>query len=565
MGNVTATEGDDFDALLKASSLGAPHVLAETEPIPADVYRRLSQAAAGPARPAAEPPAQDENECAAGPSLHPYALDDWVHDDVLSFPFRLRDLAEADRPRVTMVCGDGVGKTHALYLLRRRFLRETLSARSNHGKLQLYPQLGQIGQLRNCSAQHMVCFADELMGKLDVTLRWLELIASIDEDTCTLTFHASAAVTRLRMMLDACDAASERMTAPSESSLRPARMVELLVSGQTFVRGDTGTLWVCRQQYRCHEPMTLARPEHERTALTPGQAPLAWTGPKGTEGQPPSTARVWIGLTACRDQAASRPPEGSLALFRRTCALPRTSLPNGMVATFGNVHPAPPPSDQSWGTSLLLVSHLPDLWSPALAEVGRTESDLSSKETPEAHPAVGGQNHSPGSSRPPTKQPGTGAWISKGPDGSVLHARLKVTVHQEEGDQGEELPVGLTYRVADPYAVEAAFRPDGPGEPVVWTFARDLLIEGLNHSAGEGDVIVWSSAGRIWDIGHRTFIRLSSPEGTALLSVSRSQLKDYLDQTRCLCATGTEPLHLRGTLDALENELGELICPGSVD
>lgn len=46
--NIAATEEDDFDALLNASSLGAPHVLAENELIPADICRRLSEAAAPP-------------------------------------------------------------------------------------------------------------------------------------------------------------------------------------------------------------------------------------------------------------------------------------------------------------------------------------------------------------------------------------------------------------------------------------------------------------------------------------------------------------------------------------
>ncbi|CAM5682467.1 SsgA family sporulation/cell division regulator OS=Streptomyces griseomycini OX=66895 GN=FHS37_006801 PE=3 SV=1 [Streptomyces griseomycini] len=66
--NFAETEDDDFDALLNASSLGAPHVLAEDAPIPADMHRRLSQAAARPARHETEPAAQKETDCAPGAS-----------------------------------------------------------------------------------------------------------------------------------------------------------------------------------------------------------------------------------------------------------------------------------------------------------------------------------------------------------------------------------------------------------------------------------------------------------------------------------------------------------------
>jgi hypothetical protein len=64
------------------------------------------------------------------------------------------------------------------------------------------------------------------------------------------------------------------------------------------------------------------------------------------------------------------------------------------------------------------------------------------------------------------------------------------------------LPVraGLQYDVADPYAVQVTFHTGSgsDGEIVGWTFARQLLTDGVTGPVGEGDVQVWpsTSAGR---------------------------------------------------------------------
>jgi hypothetical protein len=56
------------------------------------------------------------------------------------------------------------------------------------------------------------------------------------------------------------------------------------------------------------------------------------------------------------------------------------------------------------------------------------------------------------------------------------------------------LAASLFYSSKDPYAIRVVFY-DGDGEPVEWTFARDLLSTGLQERAGPGDVTVWPSAG----------------------------------------------------------------------
>ena len=52
------------------------------------------------------------------------------------------------------------------------------------------------------------------------------------------------------------------------------------------------------------------------------------------------------------------------------------------------------------------------------------------------------------------------------------------------------VPARLSYRSDDPYAVHVAFHI-GSDHPVNWTFARELLVEGVFRPCGHGDVRVW--------------------------------------------------------------------------
>ena len=103
------------------------------------------------------------------------------------------------------------------------------------------------------------------------------------------------------------------------------------------------------------------------------------------------------------------------------------------------------------------------------------------------------------------------------------------------------LPVraGLRYDAADPYAVQVTFHTgSAAGEDVVeWTFARQLLGDGIVRASGEGDVQVWpSTSGREAVV----CLSLSSPSGRALFEVPLEALADFLGQTYAAVPTGTE-------------------------
>jgi hypothetical protein len=83
------------------------------------------------------------------------------------------------------------------------------------------------------------------------------------------------------------------------------------------------------------------------------------------------------------------------------------------------------------------------------------------------------------------------------------------------------VPARLSYRTDDPYAVHIAFHI-GSEHPVNWTFARELLVEGVFRPCGHGDVRVWPTkvAGR-----SVVLMALSSPDGDALLEAPRPRCR----------------------------------------
>ena len=103
------------------------------------------------------------------------------------------------------------------------------------------------------------------------------------------------------------------------------------------------------------------------------------------------------------------------------------------------------------------------------------------------------------------------------------------------------LPVrsALAYDPADPYAVTASFHAGSASseEVVRWTFARDLLSDGVTAPVGTGDVRVWpaTSGGSpvVW-------LSLSSPSGKALFEMPLAELVEFLRQTYDVVPIGKE-------------------------
>ncbi|MEU6067289.1 MULTISPECIES: SsgA family sporulation/cell division regulator [Streptomyces] len=112
------------------------------------------------------------------------------------------------------------------------------------------------------------------------------------------------------------------------------------------------------------------------------------------------------------------------------------------------------------------------------------------------------------------------------------------------------VPARLTYRTADPYAVHITFHINSE-HPVYWTFARELLVEGVFRACGQGDVRVWPT--KLEGRGV-VLVALSSPDGDALLEAPAAQVSAWLERTLRVVPPGTEGGQL-GIDDALDQLL----------
>ena len=111
------------------------------------------------------------------------------------------------------------------------------------------------------------------------------------------------------------------------------------------------------------------------------------------------------------------------------------------------------------------------------------------------------------------------------------------------------LDADFCYDPADPFAVTVTFRT-AYGD-VAWTFARDLLLDGVDSPVGDGDVHVWPSED---DDGRPVVVvELESDDGQLLAQAPRWAVRRFVSRTLRAVPSGTESelLDLDAVLDAL--------------
>ncbi|MFJ7997270.1 SsgA family sporulation/cell division regulator [Streptomyces sp. NPDC096310] len=118
------------------------------------------------------------------------------------------------------------------------------------------------------------------------------------------------------------------------------------------------------------------------------------------------------------------------------------------------------------------------------------------------------------------------------------------------------VPARLTYRTDDPYAVHITFHV-GSDAPVNWTFARELLVEGVFRPCGHGDVRIWPTK---VDGRQVLCVALSSPDGDALLEGPSVALSAWVERTLRIVPPGTEAERL-----GLDDALTALLTPAGTD
>jgi hypothetical protein len=102
------------------------------------------------------------------------------------------------------------------------------------------------------------------------------------------------------------------------------------------------------------------------------------------------------------------------------------------------------------------------------------------------------------------------------------------------------VPATFRYDPADPYATHLRIWTEP--EPVIWSFARELLLTGLDQPAGVSDVQMWPSPGTTLD-GPATALTLSSPDGPVRFEVRRNVVVTFLRRSYALVPRGQETHH----------------------
>ncbi|WP_405980497.1 SsgA family sporulation/cell division regulator [Streptomyces sp. NBC_00158] len=118
------------------------------------------------------------------------------------------------------------------------------------------------------------------------------------------------------------------------------------------------------------------------------------------------------------------------------------------------------------------------------------------------------------------------------------------------------VPAKLLYLASDPYAVHVTFHT-GSSTPVNWTFARELLVEGVFRPCGHGDVRIWPVK---IDSQSVLCMALSSPDGDALLEAPACAVSAWLERTLRVVPPGTEAERL-----GLDAALAVLLTPTPAD
>ncbi|MFD4033081.1 SsgA family sporulation/cell division regulator [Streptomyces sp. NPDC058637] len=118
------------------------------------------------------------------------------------------------------------------------------------------------------------------------------------------------------------------------------------------------------------------------------------------------------------------------------------------------------------------------------------------------------------------------------------------------------VPARLSYLTDDPYAVHITFHI-GSETPVHWTFARELLVDGVFRPCGHGDVRIWPT--RVDDRGV-ICVALTSPDGNALLEMPSAAVAAWVERTLRVVPPGSE-----SSLLGLDDALAELLTPLPAD
>ena len=101
------------------------------------------------------------------------------------------------------------------------------------------------------------------------------------------------------------------------------------------------------------------------------------------------------------------------------------------------------------------------------------------------------------------------------------------------------LDAELRYDPADPFAVSLAIGTEC-GDPVVWTFARDLLSAGVGSPQGEGDITIEPDYATDLDSDERMLRITLATDCLATMLAPAAPVVEFLVETFTAVPTGAE-------------------------
>ncbi|MGW7304267.1 SsgA family sporulation/cell division regulator [Streptomyces sp. NPDC054835] len=556
----------DFDALLEASSLGAPRVVATLGTTEPEARRKFEQAAKTPRTAPAEPtpadpleaadetptarPEPDESTTArtmsaAHPCLLHLSTGSGKTRQYLSAPRAalLLTIREELRRELTLTAIDGqhlvaptgMGRSRLLDALAMWLARRAGGVRLREHDRALLPQIhaaiaGQVAStLTPPSAGHLTDAAVHGASRAPS--------AHHDQSACTLARWVQGPGNRQErppasVLLPAAWAAPDfaQLTAPWQIACEPALPQPASASTPSHRSGANQVLrtWALGWSIRSYERDVLAARNismHNRPGIT------------GNLGVPLTSA-----LLADLEPGAYHWTPWALCLADsehvRSTAAPSWPVRRWLAAREEHAM-VPLPLHEEHGCALLeqLLGEF-DL-APTTRQVSTT--------TPFLHllcPA-GSQE-----STKPAPVPRTGDTKLPPTKRRAVHTEIEGRFHAD--DVSLPILVRFHYRPADPIAVEVVFDV-GEDHEVPWILSRELLVQGMHTRTGIGDVVVWTDR-HDNPAQSRTFIGLTTSTA-ALVSVPHTQIQRFLDDALNSVPRHEEHQCFATLLDELEEQL----------
>ena len=119
--------------------------------------------------------------------------------------------------------------------------------------------------------------------------------------------------------------------------------------------------------------------------------------------------------------------------------------------------------------------------------------------------------------------------------------------------QGESTSIDsdLVFDPADPYAATMVFRTGV--QEVLWTFGRELLVEGLYEPTGDGDVQVWPCLSNTGEAV--VIVELCSPDGELLVQADSRSVDTFIAKMLSSVPDGQESVYVN-----FDDELARLLA-----